>query len=148
MKKYVALVTALTGLALIASGVPAQAAGGVRLTAVHYNSPGADTGTNSSLNAEWFTITNSASARRDMSLWKVRDSQGHAFRFPSGYFLGAGKTVKVHTGRGTSTALNRYWGQDNYIWNNDGDRATLKKPTGTVIDTCVWYRAGRGSITC
>jgi len=69
-------------------------------------------------------------------------------RFPSGYYLGAGKTVMVHTGRGSSTTLNRYWGQDQYVWNNTGDKATLTSKSGTVVDTCKWSGAGLGYINC
>jgi hypothetical protein len=39
-------------------------------------------------------------------------------------------------------ATNRYWRSDGYIWNNDGDRATLKKPGGTVVDRCSYSGAG------
>jgi hypothetical protein len=35
------------------------------------------------------------------------------------------------------TPSNRYWQYDWYVWNNDGDRATLKRPTGTVVDAFV-----------
>jgi hypothetical protein len=31
---------------------------------------------------------------------------------------------------------NRYWGHHWYIWNNTGDRATLKNASGTVMARC------------
>jgi hypothetical protein len=58
------------------------------------------------------------------------------------YKLGAGKTVKIHTGKGSNTARDRYWRSDEYIWNNDGDRAKLKNKAGSVIDTCSYSGAG------
>ena len=44
--------------------------------------------------------------------------------------------AKIHTGHGSNTRKNVYWGSGNYIWNNDGDTATLKRPGGTVADRC------------
>jgi Lamin Tail Domain len=63
------------------------------------------------------------------------------------YRLGAGKTVTVHTGSGSNTARHRYWRQDWYVWNNDGDRARLKKPNGTTVDSCSYSGAG-SSVAC
>jgi len=37
---------------------------------------------------------------------------------------------------------NRCWGSKNYIWNNDGDTATLKTKSGTVVHNCTWGRGG------
>lgn len=51
-------------------------------------------------------------------------------------------TVTVHTGSGSNTARHRYWRSDGYIWNNDGDRATMKNKAGTVIDRCSNSGAG------
>lgn len=47
----------------------------------------------------------------------------------------AGATVTVHTGTGTNTATDLYWGLDSSVWNNDGDTATVKRPDGTVISS-------------
>ena len=52
--------------------------------------------------------------------------------------LGAGKSVVIHTGRGTNTAAHRYWRSGWYIWNNDGDRAVLKNKAGTAVSTRSW----------
>jgi hypothetical protein len=54
--------------------------------------------------------------------------------------------VKIHTGRGTNTQTNRYWGRRAYVWNT-GDRATLKNRAGTVIDRCS-YSGGDTSVIC
>jgi hypothetical protein len=71
---------------------------------------------------------------------------GHTYRF-STYSLGAGKTVTVHTGSGSNTAAHRYWGEDDYVWNNTGDKAILKTKAGTVVDTCKWGD-GDGNTAC
>jgi hypothetical protein len=41
--------------------------------------------------------------------------------------------VTVHTGSGTDTATDRYWGYGSPVWNNDGDTATLRTADGTVV---------------
>jgi hypothetical protein len=148
MKMKVVTVTAMTGLALVLGGTSADAAGGVRFAKVYYDSPGSDTGSNRNVNAEWFTLTNAGSQGRSLAGWTVRDPEGHVYRFPSGYRLGAGKTVKVHTGKGTSTTLERYWGQNYYVWNNSGDKAILKNASGSKIDVCSWSSIGSGSTGC
>ena len=61
---------------------PAEAAVRVRIEQVQYDSPGRDTGTNRSLNAEWVRITNHGTRARHLDDWRLRDRQGHTFRFP------------------------------------------------------------------
>ena len=68
--------------------------------------------------------------------WRLHDQSHHRYTFGS-YTL-CGGHVKIHTGSGGDTAKNRYWGSGAYIWNNTGDRATLVKPGGGIVDTCSW----------
>ncbi len=114
---------------------PASAAGGVRIKEIFYNSPGSDTGSNTSLNAEWIQLHNSASHAIKLTGWTVRDAAGHVYKFGK-FTIFAGGSVKIHTGHGTNTHKDRYWGSGNYIWNNDGDTGTLKRANGTVVDRC------------
>ena len=56
-----AALIAVVGATLGIAG-PAQAATpAVQITKVYYNSPGTDTGSNTSLNAEWVRLTNTRS---------------------------------------------------------------------------------------
>ena len=84
---------------------------------------------------------------RDLTGWTIRDPQGHIFKFPMSFKLEPGKTVKVHTGKGTDTNKDLYWKQDGYVWNNEGDKAILKNKSKTVVDTCKWGSGG-SSTTC
>ena len=77
----------------------------------------------------------------------VRDPQNHVYTFAA-MSLGANKTVRLHTGKGTNTAADVYWGQSNYVWNNTGDTATLRTAARTLIDTCKWTTTGTGKIAC
>lgn len=133
----IGLLTALAVLVLAPAGNSA-----IRIVKIYFDPPGADTGSNSSLNAEWIRLKNTGSTARSLTHWRVRDrGPDHVYRFGT-YTLGAGKTVTIHTGRGSNTARNRYWRLDNYVWNNDGDRGTLVRPNGTIVDRCSYSGAG------
>src|SRR3954447_24960218 len=140
------LSAALVGAVLAVAVLPstADATSAVRLAKIQYDSPGSDDRSNASLNAEWVTITNHASTKRTLTGWTLRDAQSHVYRFPS-FSLAAGASVRVHTGRGSNGASNLYWGSRSYIWNNTGDKATLKNGAGTTLDTCSWGSAS-GSV--
>jgi hypothetical protein len=125
--------------------LPANALAAVRITKVQYDSPGSDTGSKSSLNAEWVKIKNKGSKAVSLSGWTLRDTAGHVYDFGS-FTLKADTTVTVHTGQGSNGSKHRYWGSGAYIWNNDGDTAKLKKGN-KLIDKCKWG-AGGGTINC
>ncbi|MFD9217332.1 MULTISPECIES: lamin tail domain-containing protein [unclassified Streptomyces] len=122
------------------TATPAQAAGGVSIYRVSYNSPGSDTGSNVSLNGEWVQLYNSSSSAISVQGWKLRDVTGYTYTF-SGK-IGARSYLKVHTGKGSNTAGYRYWGRSWYVWNNTGDTAYLRKSTGTLVDSCKWGSTG------
>ena len=90
-------VAVLCGFAMLALAPSAPAA--IRITKIYFDSPGADTGSNFSLNAEWIRLRNTGARSRLLTGWKIRDAQGHVYTFGT-YRLGAGLAVTVHT-RGT-----------------------------------------------
>ncbi|MEU5472065.1 lamin tail domain-containing protein [Streptomyces lydicus] len=128
-----AAVMAAAGAALLPA--PAQAAGSVHLYKIYYDSPGSDTRSTASLNAEYVQIKNSTSRAVSLTGWTLTDASRHKYTFGS-YSLGAGRTVTVHTGRGTNTAAHRYQGRAAYVWNNDRDTATLRRASGSTADSC------------
>ncbi|MEU6081405.1 lamin tail domain-containing protein [Streptomyces sp. NPDC047108] len=113
----------------------AQAAGSVHLYKIYYDSPGSDTRSNTSLNAEYVQIRNTTSRAVSLKGWTVTDASNHRYTFGT-YSLGAGKTVTVRTGKGSDTSATRYQNRGAYVWNNTSDKATLRKSTGTSVDTC------------
>ncbi|HEY0697698.1 MAG TPA: lamin tail domain-containing protein [Micromonospora sp.] len=112
------------------------------ITKVYYNSPGSDTGSNSSLNAEYVRLTNKRSYTINLKYWTLRDKAGYIYRFSSDYRLAPGYSVYIHTGKGTNTSTHRYWGRSWYVWNNTGDAAYLRNSAGTSIDSCSWGSSG------
>jgi hypothetical protein len=119
------------------SATPAGASStsGARIVAIYFDSPGSDTGSNSSLNAEWVKVKNVTSSKKTLTGWTLRDASSHVFHFPT-LTLAAGATVRVHTGSGSRTSGNLYWGMGWYVWNNTGDTATLKNSSGTRVSRC------------
>ncbi len=84
----------------------------------------------------------------NLSGWRVRDVTGYTYTFSGTVYLKPGATVKIHTGKGTNTAYHRYWGRGWYVWNNTGDKATLRNKAGTLKDTCAWTSTGLGYKSC
>ncbi|MFF0479034.1 lamin tail domain-containing protein [Streptomyces sp. NPDC004284] len=133
--RTLAAVTAAAASGILLLPSQAQAAGSVHLYKIYYDSPGTDTRSNSSLNAEYVQIRNTTGAAVNLRGWTLTDASRHTYTFGS-FKLGAGKIVTVRTGRGTNTASNVYQNRAAYVWNNDKDTATLRKSTGTTVDTC------------
>jgi hypothetical protein len=129
-----AAVLAAAGL-LTVTPAPAEAASSLRIYRIYYDSPGTDTRSNTSLNAEYVMIKNYATTTKYLTNWTIRDNTGYVYKFP-GTAIGAGKTVVLHTGKGTNSGAHRYWQRTNYVWNNTTDKATLKNSVGTVMHTC------------
>ncbi|WP_431774128.1 lamin tail domain-containing protein [Streptomyces cucumeris] len=121
--------------ALLYPAAPAGAAGSVHLSKIYYDSPGSDNRSNSSLNAEYVQIKNSTSRAVSLTGWVLADASNHRYTFP-GYTLGAGKTVTVRTGTGSDTSATKYQDRRAYVWNNTSDKATLRKSSGSTVDTC------------
>jgi hypothetical protein len=135
------IIAAICGLAMLSLVSTASAA--IRITKIYYNPPGADTGSNSSLNAEWISIRNTGTRARQLLGWKILDADGHRFRIGD-FRLPAQTTFKLRTGSGLGSYPSvLYWGMSNYVWNNNGDTARLKNRAGTVVDRC--HYAGGGS---
>lgn len=142
----IALVAALLGLSGLSS---AQAvASPVRIAKVYYDSPGADSGSSTSLNGEWVRIKNySTTTKKYLTGWTVKDKSGKVYKFGT-FALVPGASVTLYTGSGANSATKRYWAQANYIWNNTGDTAYLRNASGTLVDTCAWTAVGVGYKTC
>ena len=86
---------------------------------------------------EEVAIQNFSGAAQNMTGWRLVSVVGtQTYYFPGGYVLGAGATVRVHTGpdawgNGASDLL---WSTA-YIWNNEGDKAELRNAAGVVVSS-------------
>ncbi|MFJ4525234.1 lamin tail domain-containing protein [Streptomyces sp. NPDC088810] len=135
-----AALPALAGAALLTGtllSTPAEAAGGVKIHHVWFDSPGSDNRSNKSLNAEWVQLKNTSGAAVSLKGWVLKDASNHKYVFPN-VKIGAGKYLKIHTGSGSDTASDKYQDRRAYVWNNDKDTATLTRASGSKVDTCSW----------
>ncbi len=130
----------LLSFALVgAVAAPAMAA--IKFTKIQYESPGPDTGSNESLNAEFLVIKNTGTRAKQLQGWKVKDLRDSleggniTFTFPR-FRLRPGKSVKLHTGQGAKTGTDLYWGRSAYVWGDDSDTAYLYNKGGREVDQC------------
>lgn len=137
------LLTTVVSVALpvASNAAAADAASPVRIMKVQYNSPGSDTGSNASLNAEYVIIKNTSTTTRSLTGWTLRDKANHVFTFGT-FALGAGKSVVVRTGKGSPSAANQYFQSKAYVWNNTGDTAYLRNAAGSQMSACTWGGTG------
>jgi Lamin Tail Domain len=123
----------LISIVLAAVAAPG-AAGAIRLK-VFFDPAGDDTGSASSLRAEYVELRNTGRGPVALTNWTLRDATGKTYRFGR-LVLRGGATVRVHTGTGANSAKHVFWGQDNYVWNNDGDKATLRNAASRIVAQC------------
>ena len=122
---------------VLVTPAPAQAASPVRIYRIWYDSPGSDTRSNSSLNAEYIVLKNYTASTRSITGWTVKDSYGWTYKFGT-TSIPAGKTIVLRTGKGTNTSTTRYWQRTNYVWNNDKDTGYLRNGSGTLMHSCAY----------
>jgi len=96
------------------------------------NAPGDDS---ENLAEEWVCFENLGTASAFMAGWHVTDALGatHTYTFPQ-FELPAGAHVRLHTGLGTNSAADLYWGYRSAVWNNDGDTVFLYDASWTLVD--------------
>ncbi|WP_284011744.1 lamin tail domain-containing protein [Haloarcula pelagica] len=87
------------------------------------------------LTGETVTFRNGGDEPLDLSGWTVADAAGRTYTFPEGYKLASGATVTLHTGSGTDTATDLYWGSGSPIWNNGGDTVIVRNSDNDTVLT-------------
>ena len=97
---------------------------------VHADAQGDETG---NLNDEYVVFRNAGERTLDLAGWTVADEAGHSYTFSDGTTLAPGETLTLHTGSGTDTKTNRYWGNGRPIWNNDGDTVFVRTDEGRIV---------------
>jgi micrococcal nuclease len=103
----------------------------LRIVAVEYDAPGDDS---LSLNEEYITFKVLVSGT--LLGYSVEDQTGHRYRFPDRVF-NKGDVVTLHSGEGTDTQTDLYWGASgSAIWNNDGDTVKVLNPQDRIVERC------------
>ncbi|MFC7326087.1 lamin tail domain-containing protein [Halorubrum rutilum] len=97
---------------------------------IHADAAGDD---RDNLNDEYVVFENTGNETLDLSGWTIEDEAGQRYTIPEGFELAAGESVTLHTGSGTSTTTELYWGSGSPIWNNDGDTVIVSTPNGERV---------------
>ena len=133
---------------------------GVRFGRIVFNPTGPDTAENDHLNREYILIRNDTNQRKNVRGWMVRDLGGeHVYKIDRRLILRPGDYIRLHTGRaGDTTAIcidsacpavhDLHWRLDEYVWENDRDRARLVRPDGSRADRCGYGRKAHSPKRC
>ncbi len=129
---------------------PALAGGSAKIVAVYYD-PGPGPDPAAQLNQEYVVIRNSGTHAMRLTGWTLHDvprtGSVNKYRFPR-FKLRPGKSVRIHTGKGTKTRTDLYWGLTFYVWGDDADKATLQNRAGTIMSTCGWVATNSSPKFC
>jgi hypothetical protein len=142
------LVVLAFAAALALPTTPASAAGCVHINRIFYNSPGPDDGSNKSLNGEWVILHNVCAKGRSLHGWTLRDKSGNTYDRFGRFHLGPGKHVTIHTGKGSNTATDRFWGRVGYVWNNSSDIGTLRNANKVIQSRCSYFDPNKNYTLC
>ena len=84
---------------------------------------------------ESFRIVNQSYTGVGLGGWTVRDETGdHRLTLPSGAGIGAGRTIMVVSGCGSSDSETIYWCSDTPVWSGAGNTIIFQDSMGNVVD--------------
>jgi hypothetical protein len=109
---------------------PYSGEGSIAVQTVHEDAAGDEY---DNLNDEYVVFENPENASIDLTGYPVKDEADHRYEFPDGFTLGAGETVTLHTGSGSDSSTELYWGSESPIWNNTGDTVYVSDDAGTLV---------------
>lgn len=139
------------GLALVAALVPAAAAqadpprDSVKIVAILYNPPGADSG--QKLRLELVILKNTGKHAVQLKDWTVSDKDDHEYTFKR-VSLKKGDSITLHTGKGKDNNKHVYWDRKNQVWDNDRDTAFLHNDKYKLVDKCAYHGTLFGITFC
>ena len=99
------------------------------------------------LNEEFVILENEGPEKVSLSGWTLTDrtatgERPHVYKFPPAFTLSPREKVYLHTGlgkdsfeKGKPSKWNLYWGRQSFVWNNEGDTATLFDAEGNTVDS-------------
>ncbi|WP_423747337.1 lamin tail domain-containing protein (plasmid) [Haladaptatus sp. SPP-AMP-3] len=106
----------------------------VSISQIHEDAAGND---NDNLNDEYVVFENTGSTSIDLSGWTVTDESGKTYTFSS-LTLSPGQTVTLHSGSGSDTSSDVFWGRSTAVWNNGGDTVSVSDGSGASVATKVY----------
>lgn len=118
--------------------------GAFHMTSFHANANGDD---NENLNGEYLRIANISDGPASTAGYTITKAAGISFALPTAV-IPEGHTFTLHTGRGADRTdpkhpIQLHLQQDQPIWNNTREKATLFDPFGKVVDW--WEHETKGN---
>jgi competence protein ComEC len=114
-------------------GAPSTAtpsSGSLAISEIHADAAGDE---RDNLNDEYLVFENMGAQAIDIGGWTVSDESGHEYTVPDGVTVESGDQVTLHTGGGSNTATDLYWGSESPIWNNGGDTVTVRDSSSAIV---------------
>ncbi|HEV2119985.1 MAG TPA: lamin tail domain-containing protein [Candidatus Bathyarchaeia archaeon] len=99
------------------------------------------------LNEEFVVLQNEGTEKVSLAGWTLTDetatgARKHVYKFPQGAVLSSREKAYVHTGpgedsfeEGQTSKWILHWGRHAFVWNNEGDTATLFDADGNKVDS-------------
>lgn len=109
---------------------PTDQEGTLSIATIHEDAAGDD---NDNLNDEYIVFENTGDQPLELTGWSVADDADHTYTFPSGFTLDPGAQVTLHTGSGTDSPSDLYWGSGRAVWNNGGDTVIVRNDSGSIV---------------
>ena len=112
---------------------------------INHNPRGKDT--SGKLNEEFVALENEGTEKISLAGWTLTDETAtgvrrHVYTFPQMVSLSPREMAYVHTGQGKDSfekgnppKWNLFWGRRSFVWNNEGDTATLFDAEGNKVDS-------------
>jgi micrococcal nuclease len=101
----------------------------LKIAQVEYDPPGDDT-----LDLDREYIVFQVLGAGSLHGYAVEDESGKRFDFPDRVYQ-KGQTITLHSGQGTDTTTDLYWGASgSAIWNNDSDTVKVLDPRGFIVE--------------
>ncbi len=112
---------------------------------INHNPHGKDTF--AKLNEEFVVLDNEGTEKISLAGWTLKDetitgARRHVYTFPEAISLSPREKAVVHTGKGkdsfekgSPSKWTLFWGRDSFVWNNEGDTATLFDAEGNKVDS-------------
>ncbi|MDD1716169.1 MAG: lamin tail domain-containing protein [Methanolinea sp.] len=104
----------------------------VSVVTVHYDAAGDD---RNNMNDE--SVEFSAGEAVNLAGWTLSEGGGITYTFGA-INLSPGSHLTLHTGTGTDTTIDLYWGLSSPVLGNDSDSVILRDSDGRVVDTYRW----------
>ena len=99
------------------------------------------------LNEEFVVLENEGDEKISLAGWTLTDetatgARRHVYTFPQIVSLSPREKAYVRTGQGEDSfekgnppKWNLFWGRRSFVWNNEGDTATIFDPVGNKVDS-------------